>query len=195
VPEHRYDRRRPRPRTSRRLAEAAGGPPSPLCRPSRQSGTPLVGALIALGALLAAGVLAAGCSGDDRRRPHDRPKTVKETVTLPGQTVVKTVTTEPPTTHPRQRLRRQSIRSEQPGFELMKAGNYEALPCSNRRRRAVGSETSPRPTRATTSRSRGSPRPLRRVAELLDRSEQIQGKRKEISKLRHEAKKGCGDER
>jgi len=32
------------------------------------------------------------------------------------------------------------------------------------------------------------------VVELLDRSEQVQGKRKEISKLRKEAEKACGEE-
>jgi hypothetical protein len=31
------------------------------------------------------------------------------------------------------------------------------------------------------------------VRELLDRSQQVQGKRKEIDRLRREAKRGCGD--
>jgi hypothetical protein len=33
------------------------------------------------------------------------------------------------------------------------------------------------------------------VLELLDRSEQVQGKRKEITRLRHEAEKSCEEER
>jgi hypothetical protein len=31
------------------------------------------------------------------------------------------------------------------------------------------------------------------VLDLLDRSEEVQGKRKEISRLRKEAEKSCGD--
>ena len=80
----------------------------------------------------------------------------------------------------------------------MKAGNYEgALPLLEQAVAGLSGDGSLAEayasynlafTRLALGRCDG-------VAELLDRSEQIQGKRKEISQLRHEAKKGCGDER
>ena len=105
-PEHRYDSAADLVHALRDALDAAAGgtivgalPPGGQSRERRW-----IVPLIALGALLlAAGVLAAALlAGDDPKEAvTTAPKTVKETVTLPGQTVVKTVTTEAaPTTAP-----------------------------------------------------------------------------------------------
>ena len=163
--------------------------------------------LIVLGALLlAAGVLAAALlAGDDPKEAvTTAPKTVKETVTLPGQTVVKTVTTEaapttaPATTAPATRPADPSQLNDQ-GFELMQAGNYnDALPLLEQ---AV----------AGLSGSGGTARGIRELQPGCDTRwpsaavtassscsidlRPIQGKRKEITRARHEAKKNCEGER
>ena len=151
--------------------------------------------LAALGALLLAGVLAAALfAGDDEQAAATLPETVKETVTLPGTTIVETVTTAPapapepePAGHP-------SALNDQ-GFELMQAGDYEAaLPLLEQ---AVAGLTGSGETaeayatynlaftRLALGRCEG-------VVDLLDHSQEVQGDRKEIKRLRTEAEKRCG---
>ena len=204
LPEHRYDSAADLVHALRdALDEAAGGTTVGALAPAaptrdRRWAVPL----IALGALLlAAGVLAAALlAGDDPKEAvTTTPKTVKETVTLPGQTVVKTVTTEaaPPTTAPEATVPAGNpIDLNNQGFELMRDGNYEAaLPLLEQA--VAGLSGSGETAEAYASYNLAVARlALGRcdgVAELLDRSEDIQGKRKEIDRARHDAKKICGD--
>jgi eukaryotic-like serine/threonine-protein kinase len=156
--------------------------------------------LIALGALLlAAGILAAALlAGDDAREAAKTvPKTVKETVTLLATTVVQTVTTEAATTAPETPAPSGNPAAlNDQGFELMQAGNYEAaLPLLEQA--VAGLSGSGETAEAYASYNLAATRlALGRcdgVLELLDRSEQVQGKRKEITKLRHEAEKSCDE--
>jgi eukaryotic-like serine/threonine-protein kinase len=204
-PEHRYDSAADLVHALRdALDQAAGGTIVGALPVGDSRGRRWLVPLLALGALLlAAGVLAAALlAGDDPKEAvTTAPRTVKETVTLPGQTVVKTVTTEvaPPTTAPETpEPAGDPTDLNNQGFELMKAGNYEdALPLLEQAVTGLSGSGSLAEayasynlafTRLALGRCDG-------VVELLDRSEQIQGKRKEISRLRHEAKKGCKEER
>jgi tetratricopeptide (TPR) repeat protein len=203
-PEHRYDSAADIVNALREaLDDAAGGtavgalPPVGSGRERRW-----VVPLIALGALLlAAGALAAVLlAGNDQPKEAaaTAPQTVKETVTLPGQTVVKTVTTEAaaPTTAPETAAPAGNpVELSNQGFELMKAGNYqEALPLLEQAvARLSGSGSIAEAyasynlafTRLALGRCDG-------VIDLLTRSEQVQGRRKEITRLSHEAEKACG---
>jgi tetratricopeptide (TPR) repeat protein len=151
--------------------------------------------------LVAAGILAAALlAGDDPKEAVTTARTVKQTVTLPSQTVVKTVTTEAaPTTAPETTAPAgDPVDLSNQGFELMKAGNYQAaLPLLEQAVAALSgsggtaeayADYNLAATRLALGRCDG-------VAELLDRSEQLQGKRKEIEKARHEARKSCDEER
>ncbi len=206
APEHRYESAADLVHALRdALDEAAGGTIVGALPPVGQGGgRRWLVPLLALGALLlAAGVLAAALlAGDDPKEAvTTAPKTVKETITLPGQTVVKTVTTEvaPATTAPETpEPAGDPTDLNNQGFELMKAGDYEeALPLLEQAVTGLSGSGSLAEayasynlalTRLALGRCDG-------VVELLDRSEQIQGKRKEISRLRHDAKKGCEEER
>jgi eukaryotic-like serine/threonine-protein kinase len=159
--------------------------------------------LIALGALLVAGVVAAALlAGDDPEGlattvPTTVPRTVKETVTLPATTVVQTVTTAvEPTTASTAPSGNPAELNDQ-GFELMNNGDYEgALPLLERA--VAGLSGSGEVAEAYASYNLAFTRlALGRcdgVVELLDRSEEIQGKRKEIGRLRREAEKSCEEE-
>jgi hypothetical protein len=124
---------------------------------------------------------------------------VKETITLPATTVVQTVTTQaaPPTTTAATPSASPSDLNDQ-GFELMREGDYEgALPLLEQAVAGLSGsgETAEAyatynlaATRLALGRCDG-------VIELLDRSEAIQGKRKEIGRARHDAEKNCEGER
>jgi serine/threonine-protein kinase len=202
-PEHRYDSSADLVHALRdALDEAAGGTTVGALAPVAQSRTRRwTVVLIALGALLIAGVLAAALlAGDPKEEAATTvPKTVKETVTLPATTVLQTVTTEAAPTAPETPAAsgNPSELNDQ-GFELMRAGDYAgALPLLEQAVAGLSGSGSTAEayasynlafTRLALGRCDG-------VGELLDRSEQIQGKRQEISRLRHEAKKSCeGDE-
>jgi tRNA A-37 threonylcarbamoyl transferase component Bud32 len=203
-PEHRYDSAADLVHALRdALDDAAGGTTVGALAPVAQSrNRRWAGLLIALGALLIAGVLAAAllAGGDDNEAATTRPQTVKETVTLAGTTVVETVTTEPePTTAPET-----TISSDSPselndqGFELLRAGDYEAaLPLLEQA--VAGLAGSGDIGEAYASYNLAFTRlALGRcdsVVELLDRSEEIQGRGKETSGLRREARKSCDGER
>jgi len=171
--------------------------------------------LLLVGGLLLAGILAATLfagDGDEQKQASPTtvkpapPKTVKETVTLPGTTVVQTVTTQAaaPTTAPATT----TAPAEQPppssgspsqlndrGFELMKAGRYEeALPLFVQAVAGLNgsgglAEAYAAYNLAFTRFALGN---CDGVVELLNRSEQVQGKRKEISRLRKDAERRCG---
>ena len=83
------------------------------------------------------------------------------------------------------------------GFELMQAGRYEeALPLLEQAVAGLAgtgelAEAYASYNLAFTRRALGQ---CEGVVDLLDRSEQVQGKRKEISRLRKETEKACEDE-
>ena len=158
--------------------------------------------LIAVVALVFAGVVAAALlTGDDPKEAATTvPRTVKETVTLPATTVVQTVTTEaaPTTTAPETTAPSANpAELNDQGFELMRAGDYAgALPLLEQA--VAGLSGSGETAEAYASYNLAVTRlALGRcdgVAELLDRSEQVQGDRKEIRRARREAEKICGGE-
>jgi tetratricopeptide (TPR) repeat protein len=182
------------------LDEAAGTTrvaPVAAPAPARRRGARLL-PLVAL-LLLAAGILAATLlarDGDDpvQQAQAPRAQTVRETV-------VQTVTTEAPSTQP-------TTTTEAPppappagaaelndqGFALMQAGDYEAaLPLLEQAvQRSSGSgelvEAYASYNLAFTRLSLGS---CDGVLDLLQRSEDVQGKRGEIKRLRREAEKTC----
>jgi predicted Ser/Thr protein kinase len=192
------------------LDRAAGttrvGALAPVPARSERRRRPLL--LLLLGGALLAGVLAAtllagGGDENGKQATPTTPRTVKETVTLPGTTVVETVTTVPaPTTAPT------TAPAEEPeppagsptelndrGYELMQAGRYEeALPQLEQAVAGLAgtgelAEAYASYNLAFTRRALGQ---CEGVVDLLNRSEQVQGKRKEIGKLRKEAERSCG---
>jgi len=180
---------------------AAGG--TIVQRPQRRSRLPLALGLLAAAAVALAGVaLGLSLLGDEEPRAVStatRPQTVRETVTLEGTTVVETVTTAPPTTTadpPPEEPTASPSELNDEGFQLMQAGEFEAaLPLLEQ---AVAARTGDLTeayasynlafTRLSLGRCDG-------VLELLARSEELQGERREISRLRREAERACdGDD-
>jgi len=186
-------------------------------QPAHRSRLPF--ALVGLATLLVAGVVLAATvtDGDEDRStteamPTTVPLTVRETVTQEGTTVVKTVTTEakppptteaPPTTEEATTEEAQAT-SEQPsgdpaalndqGYALQQVGDYAgALPLLEQS--VAGLAGSGSITEAYASYNLAfTRRALGRcdgVLDLLARSEQVQGKRKEIDRLRREAERAC----
>ena len=162
--------------------------------------------LVALGAVLLVGVLAAVIlAGDDGERESatTATQTFKETVTLEGTTIVETVTTEaPPTTtepEPEPEPEPSASPSElnDQGFALMQAGDYEgALPLLEQAVEGLAgsgelAEAYASYNLAYTRLQLGS---CDGVLDLLGRSEEVQGQRKEIDRLRREAERSCGED-
>jgi hypothetical protein len=132
-------------------------------------------------------------------------QTVRETVTLPGTTVVETVTTAPeeepepppPATTAEQPPAGNPAELNDQGFALMQQGRYqEALPLLEQSVAGLAgtgelAEAYASYNLAFTRRALGR---CDGVIELLDRSRQVQGNRGEISRLRNEARRACGGE-
>ncbi len=161
-------------------------------------------AFVALGAALLAGVLAAAllAGRDDQPESATAPRTVKETVTLEGTTIVETVTTEAaPTTATTATTAPEPSDSPSElndrGFALMQAGDYEgALPLLEQAVAGLAgsgdtAEAYASYNLALTRLSLGS---CDGVIELLDRSAEVQGERKEISRLRKDAERSCEED-
>jgi len=174
--------------------------------PDRRSRVPLALVLLLLAGALFAGILAAALLARDDTETAGTtagttaPQTVRETVTLPGATVVQTVTTasEPPpaTTTAEEPPAESPTDLNDQGFQLLQEGRYEeALPLLERA--VVGLAGSGELAEAYASYNLAVARralgQCDGVVELLDRSEQVQGERKEISKLRKEAERSCED--
>jgi serine/threonine-protein kinase len=178
--------------------------PASTRRRLRAAHWPLLAAIVALLAIAGVG-LAAALNGDD-------PQTVERTVTSRGRTVTVTTTTspsEPPTTastSTSEPTTASTSTAEPPpsgdasslndqGFTLMKQGDFEsALPLLEQAVAAAqgaGSLTEAYAdyNLAFTRMQLGS---CEGVLELLDRSQQVQGHRKEIDRLRREAVRACG---
>ena len=174
--------------------------------------------LLLLGGALLAGILAAallarndggGETAGTTAPPRTVQQTVQETITLPGTTVVQTVTTapEPPptttattaTTAPEEEPPSGSpSQLNDQGFRLMRAGRYEeALPLLEQSVAGLAgsgalAEAYASYNLAFTRRALGQ---CEGVYELLDRSQQVQGERKEITRLRRETERSCdGDD-
>ncbi len=132
--------------------------------------------------------------------------TILRTVTQPGTTIEQTVTaasppappttasvTPPPTKHPVAGSSGGELNAE--GYAKMRAGDYQgALPLLEQAvQRLAGTQTLDEAyadyNLAFTRFALGQ---CTDVLPLLDRSQAIQGKRKEIDALRHDAHKACG---
>jgi len=171
---------------------------------------PLAVGLIAALALALAGTaigLALVGGEDDPPTAEPRSQTVRETVTLEGTTIVETVTTAPPEPEPEPEPPPPTTTAPEPepeeppaspsalndeGFALMQAGEYEsALPLLEQ---AVAAQTGDLTEAyasynlAFTRRALGQ---CEGVLELLARSEEIQGERQEIRRLRRETEREC----
>lgn len=203
-PEHRYDSCADFVHALREALDRAAGTTSvaalPPVVPRTRSRTPAL--LGVLGALLLAGVLAAALlsGGGEEQAGATTPKTVKETVTLEGTTIVETVTTAPepqpePGPEPATPSGDPAALNDQ-GFALMRAGRYEeALPLLEQA--VTGLSGSGETAEAYASYNLAFTRlalgECEGVLELLDRSEEVQGERKEIDRLRKDAEKRCED--
>jgi len=179
-------------------------------RPARN---PLTYVLPALLALLLVGAALAITLADDETPVTEEQTTAQATqpttTTAPETTAPPTTTEQPPTTTAptttapttEPATTEEAPPSDDPvalndeGFQLMQAGDYEAaLPLLERAVAAAqGSGTLTEAyasyNLAFTRKALGS---CDGVLELLDRSEQVQGQRKEIDRLRREAERDCG---
>jgi eukaryotic-like serine/threonine-protein kinase len=162
----------------------------------RRSRVPLLAA-VALLALLGGGVaLAMLASGGDG---NPQAQTVIRTVTAEGKQTVKTVTEPAPTTAPTTQATPPSSQSaaalNDAGYTKMQAGDYQgALPLLEQAVQQLQGTSSITEayadynlayTRLKLGNCDG-------VADLLARSEAVQGHRSEITHLRNDARKSCG---
>jgi eukaryotic-like serine/threonine-protein kinase len=171
----------------------------------RRLGTFLIPALLAA-ALLAGIAAAAILGGDDNpartvvQPPQTVQQTVQKTVTLEGTTL--TVTTAPETQPPATTTQAPEpgaspAELNDQGYALMQQGNYQAaLPLLEQAVAGLSgtgelAEAYASYNLAFTRLALGS---CDGVVELLDRSEQVQGERKEITRLRREAERSCEDD-
>lgn len=171
-------------------ARARPAPPPP-ARPARRRLWP---ALLLLGLLLAAGAAAAYLATRDSHRAAG-PRTVVRTVTGPGSTVQQTVTVAPTTSAPPPASGGSGSQLNDEGFAKMRAGDLRgALPLLEQavaRLQGSGSLTEAYAdfNLAFTRFALGD---CSDVLSLLERSEQIQGRRPPIDRLRHDAEGRCG---
>jgi hypothetical protein len=187
------------------------GSPAVAYAPARRGRSPLALAAIAAAALALVGAAIAFALVRDEdpstATTELRPQTVRETVTQQGTTVVETVvTTAPAEPDPEPTTTATTATTEAPpeepsaspselndeGFRLMQAGDYEAaLPLLEQ---AVAGQTGDLTEAyasynlAFTRRSLGQ---CEGVLDLLARSEQLQGRRGEIQRLRRETERAC----
>jgi len=163
----------------------------------------LLPALLALAALALIGVAVALVA-----TRGDSPKTVVRTVTRPGTTVRQTVTTRPttapsttaPSTTAPSTTAPSSSQSgadlNNAGFAKMRAGDYAgALPLLQQAVQKLNGTGALDEAYAdyNLAYTRFALGDCTDVLPLLDHSQQIQGHRPEIDRLRHDAQKRCGD--
>jgi eukaryotic-like serine/threonine-protein kinase len=188
------------------LREALAGAPTEVTRPPTTFATAasvrrrrvVAAALLGLLAVGAAGIaLGTAASGGDERRAEVR--TVVRTQTVAGAPETQTVTVEqPPTTQPQTRTASSSgAELNDRGYELMQQGNYvAALPIFEQAVDALAGTGSLAEAYASYNLafSRFALERCDGVLQLLDRSETIQGQRREIDRLRKRAEKTCGED-
>jgi len=158
----------------------------------------LLPALLALAALALIGVAVALVA-----TRGDSPKTVVRTVTRPGTTVRQTVTTRPTTAPSTTAPSTTAPSSSQSGADLnnagfakMRAGDYAgALPLLQQAVQKLNGTGALDEAYAdyNLAYTRFALGDCTDVLPLLDHSQQIQGHRPEIDRLRHDAQKRCGD--
>ena len=175
------------------IDHTAAAPPPLVTRRSR-----LLPALLALAALALIGVAAALVA-----TRGDSPKTTVRTVTRPGTTVRQTVTTQPttattattaPTTTAAPSGQSGSTLNNA-GYAKMRAGDYAgALPLLEQAVQKLSGTGALDEAYAdyNLAYTRFALGDCTDVLTLLDRSQQIQGHRHEIDRLRHDAQKRCG---
>jgi serine/threonine-protein kinase len=183
-------------------AATVGAPPRSR-HASRRSGR-TIGIAAALGALALLGVVLAAVVGrDDGSLPAT---TVVRTATVAGEPQVRTVTVETqPATPPAASTGASPVTTpasasgsalNDEGFRLLEAGAAgAALPILERAVAALQGSGSLTEAYAlyNLAVARVSTGDCTGVTELLDSSEEIQGDRSEIKRLRHQAEKGCGE--
>jgi eukaryotic-like serine/threonine-protein kinase len=186
----------PAQRTATRVVSSGGG--------ARRIWIPLLLVLLLAGGALAAILALTG--GDHSSTPQ--PRTVVRTITQPGTTVQQTVTTTPRTTAPTTTAPTTTTPTttasqaggsgaslNNAGYAKMRAGDFAgALPLLEsavQKLNGTGSldEAYADYNLAYTRMALGN---CTDVTALLDRSESIQGKRKEIDRLRKDARRQCG---
>ena len=158
--------------------------------PRRRVPIPLIVAAIVLAlAGIAAALIAT--------RHDSTPKVLVRTVTRPGTTVERTITTAPSTSQPTQPSTNGAALNNA-GYAKMQAGDYNgALPLLEQAVNALQGAGSLDEAYAdyNLAYTRFALGNCSGVLDLLDRSQQIQGHRKEIDHLRHDARKSCNNER
>ena len=177
--------------------------------PPRRGGAPRWLALAGVLVLALAGAALAfafldddGDAGQEAQPTRAAPQTVQETVTLEGTTVVETVVTTAPAPPPEEEqppatteTARSPVELNDEGFALMQAGDYEsALPLLEQAvAQSAGTgelvEAYASYNLAFTRRALGQ---CEGILELLARSEEVQGNRGEIQRLRNETERECG---
>jgi eukaryotic-like serine/threonine-protein kinase len=181
-------------------------PPPSAARSSSRRPLVLLGLLLLLATGVAAAIAATRGGGSPHAAPAKRrPVTILRTVTAPGRTIEQTVTAPaapppttassppPPTTSPASGSSGNELAAA--GYAKMQAGDYTgALPLLEQavqRLNGTGSlgEAYADYNLAYTHYELGQ---CTDVLALLDHSEQIQGRRKEIDALRRDARKACG---
>ena len=161
--------------------------PPVIARSRRVPAALIVAAIVVALAGTAAAVIAT--------RGHDTPQVLVRTVTRPGTTVERTITTSPTATS---QPPANGAALNNAGYAKMQAGDYSgALPLLQQAVNALqgtGSldEAYADYNLAYTRSALGS---CDGVLDLLDRSQQIQGHRKEIDHLRHDVRKKCDEGR
>ncbi len=154
--------------------------------------TPLLVGLLA--AAIAAGGVALAVALTSGGEPAATPRTVIRTVTTQGESTVKTVTEQAPTTAPSAPSEQSGTSLNDAGFARMRARDYAgALPLLEQAvQKLQGTGSTPEAyadynlalTRYALGNCDG-------VVDLLNASEAIQGRRKEISRLRKDAERHC----
>jgi tRNA A-37 threonylcarbamoyl transferase component Bud32 len=165
----------------------------PLTRRAHTSRRPIPLVAAGLAALALTGVVLATLAFSDGGGTTKAAAPAKVTVTAEGTTVVQTVTTAPPeTTEPAPSADPSALNDQ--GYQLMREGNFDAaLPLLEEA--VAGLQGSGELTEAYAAYNLAFTRlatgSCDGVEGLLDRSAEIQGERKAISRLRKEARRGC----
>jgi len=187
-PEQRYETSAELVGELRRGLDAAAGDtwivPTPVPAPRRRPPVGLIAVILAAAAGITAAVIATRGSGS--------PDVVVRTVTRPGTTVQRTITASPPAPSTTPTANGADLNNA--GFAKMQAGDYNAaLPLLEQAVNALQGSGSLDEAYAdyNLAYTRFALGDCTDVLSLLDESQRIQGHRKEIDHLRHDARRSC----